>query len=310
MTDADRPLPRLLVVGGCGGLVGRAVQEEFLGDHRIRSMHRQPVPSESPPGVEFVRADAATVPDWTSYLKDVDSVLTVTWYRAGSDRRFAPLSANLLRLIRAAETAGVRRFLHISVPPAPAALEEHLPYLVYRRAVDRALAESSLDYAIVRPTMLFGPGDRLATAMLRTIHRYGRLPTFGDGAYHLSPISTHDLARALRIEGERGGRRTVTIGGPRRWLYSDLGDRMFAALGRPPRYWTLSRQGATRLARLLETLGSTLLYAYEVEWLMSDLLGTIPYGGLDRPLDPIEPFLDREAARLRGTRWSGAPSGV
>ncbi|MGB6500264.1 MAG: SDR family oxidoreductase [Thermoplasmata archaeon] len=300
MTSPETPLPRLLVVGGCGGLVGRAVLGEFLADHRIRSVHRHPIPSESNPRIEFVAADAASIPDWTPLLADVDSILTVTWYRAGVDRRFEPLSANLVRLIQSAAAAKVRRFIHISVPDAPAALEQTLPYLTYRRAVDRALEASSLDYAIVRPTMLFGPGDRLATAMLRTIHRYGRLPIFGNGEYHLSPISTRDLARALRIEGEHGGRRTVTIGGPRRWTYSELAERMFLTLGRTPNYWRLSPPNSIRLARILETLGSTLIYAYEVEWLLSDMLGTTPYPGLDRPLEPIEPFLDREAAQLRG----------
>ena len=73
---------------------------------------------------------------------------------------------------------------------------------------------------------------------------------------------------------------------------------MFLAMGRPPRYLRLSARNGVRLARLLETLGSSLLYAYEVEWLVSDRLGVPPYEGLDRPLEPIEPFLDREAARL------------
>jgi hypothetical protein len=49
----------------------------------------------------------------------------------------------------------------------------------------------------------------------------------------------------------------------------------------------------------METLGSTLLYAYEVEWLLSDLLGLPPYEGLSQPLESVEPFLDSEARRLR-----------
>jgi uncharacterized protein YbjT (DUF2867 family) len=129
--------------------------------------------------------------------------------------------------------------------------------------------------------------------------RYHRFPQFGDGEYHLSPVSTRDVARVLRIEGDRGGRRTVEVGGPRRWRYRDLTDRMFGALGLPPRYFRLSPANSVRLARLLETLGSSLLYAYEAEWLLSDMLGLPPYEGLGRPLETIEPFLDAEADRLR-----------
>lgn len=299
--SGERPdLPRLLVVGGCGGLVGRAVLGEFRSTHRIRSVHRHPIPAESEAGVEFVPADVAAVPDWAPILEGVDTVLNVTWYRPGRDPRFAPVALGLKRLVAAATAARVRRFVHVSVPDAPPALEQDLPYLYLRREVDRAVAASGLPYAIVRPTMLFAPGDRLSTVMLRTIHRYGRLPLFDDGSYHLSPVSTRDLARALRLEGERAAGRTITLGGPRRWTYRELAERMFAALGRRPRYLHLSRANGVRLARFLELVGSTLLYAYEVDWLVSDMLGVAPYDGLDRPLEPIEPFLDAEAARFTG----------
>ncbi|HTP54779.1 MAG TPA: NAD(P)H-binding protein [Thermoplasmata archaeon] len=297
MTAPPPDSPRLLVVGGCGGLVGRAVLGEFGRDHRIRSVHRHPIPSDSAPGVEFVAGDLARIDRWEPLLDGVDTILNLAWYRQGSARRFAPLRDGIVRLIDAARSVGTRRFVHLSVPDAPPDLERDLPYLRYRREVDRTLGASSLDFVIVRPTMLFGPGDKLATVMLRTIHRYGRLPLFGDGEYHLSPLSTRDLARVLRREGMIGGRRTVTVGGPRRWKYPELTDRMFAAFHRPPRYLRLSRANSLRLASVLELFGSSLLYRYEVEWLLSDMLGAPAYQGHDTPLDSIEPFLDREAER-------------
>jgi hypothetical protein len=74
---------------------------------------------------------------------------------------------------------------------------------------------------------------------------------------------------------------------------------MFVALGKRPRYWGLSARGSIALAWGLQHLGSSLLYAYEVEWLLSDRLGVPPYPGLDRPLTRVEPFISAEAARLR-----------
>ncbi len=152
--------------------------------------------------------------------------------------------------------------------------------------------------------MLFGPNDKLLTVMLRTMARYHRFPMFGDGEYHVSPIAARDLARILRREARLSDRHTVSAGGPTRWRYRDLTDRMFSALGRPPRYVRFSPRGSVRLARFLETLGSDLLYAYEVEWLLSDALGPPAYSGLERPLAPVEPFLDSEAARY-GSRPPG-----
>ncbi len=296
--------PRLLLVGGGGGLVGRAVLEEFSGDWSIRSVHRHPVAREQRLGVEWWPADVANVDDWRPFLGGVDLVVNLAWYRQGSDHRFARLGDGLLRLIRDSAAVGVRRWIQVSVPDAPEDLEQRLPYLARKREVDRALAASPLSYAIVRPTMLFGPNDKLLTVMLRTIARYHRFPMFGDGEYHLSPIAVTDLARILRREASLRESHTVAAGGPRRWVYRELTDELFRVLGRAPRYVRLSPRGSIRLARLLETFGSSLLYAYEVEWLLSDRLGLPPYEGLDRPLAPVEPFLVAEAAR-----WRGAPSG-
>ncbi len=303
---ADRPV--LLVVGGCTGLVGRAVLREFARDHRIRSVHRRISDAEADAGVEGRVADVGRVEDWAPYLEGVDTVLTLAWYRQARRRRFVRLADGLVRLVRDAERSGVRRFVHVSVPDAPERLERDLPYLAEKRRVDRAVEASGLSYAIVRPTMLFDRGDRLLTVMLRTIARYHRFPMFGDGEYHLSPIATSDLASVLRRERDRGGRTNVVVGGPRRWRYRDLTDRLFLALGREPRYFRLSGSNSVRLARFLETIGSTLLYAYEVEWLLADLLGLDPYVGLDRPLREVEPFVEEEVRRLAGGRPLGGGS--
>ena len=299
MTEGAARRPRLLLVGGARGLVGRHLLAEFRPDWQVVSLHRQVSPPEAAAGVEFVAGDASTISDWDALLRDVDLVVNVAWYRTGSIRRFEPLTEGLLRLVASAERANVPRFVHISVPDAPASLETSLPYMTCKRRIDRAIEASSLSYAIVRPTMLFAPHDKLVTVMMRTIARYHRFPMFGDGEYHISPLSAADLARIVRAEAGRRDNRKATAGGPKRWRYRDLTDAMFRALGRPPKYFALTERGALRLARLLEALGSSLLYAYEVEWLLSDMLGLPPYEGLNTPLLRIEPFLLEEAAARR-----------
>jgi uncharacterized protein YbjT (DUF2867 family) len=298
-TDRPRRRPRVLVVGGTGGLVGRALREEFRGDHEIRSLHRHRDRAEQAPGIEWVAQDVTAVADWRPLLQEVDLVVNVAWYRHGSDGRFLALAEALKDLIRACEREGGLRFVQISVPAAPSELEEHLPYLARKRTVDAALTRTRLPYVIVRPTMLFGPRDKLLTVMLRTAARWHRLPLFGDGGYHVSPISARDLARVVRREAAAPARATIDAGGPERLTYLELTERLFDALGRRPRYLRLSATGGRRLARLLESVGSTLLYAYEVDWLVSDRLGLAAYTGLPTPLEPIGPFLRNEAARWR-----------
>jgi uncharacterized protein YbjT (DUF2867 family) len=299
MSGAPPPSRRVLLLGGGGGLVGRALLEEFSRGWRVRSVHRHPVARETELGTEIRLADIGTVVEWAPILQDVDAVVDVAWFRSGPDRRFRPLAEGVVRCLHAAEAAGVSRWVRLSVPDAPVELEARLPYLVRKRQVDREVAHSRIPSTILRPTMLFGPGDRLLTIMLRTMARWRRFPMFGDGTYHVSPLSARDLARIVRREAEHGSPGTASFGGPTRWVYRQLTDRMFSTLGLPPRYWRMTPRGGHRLAWLLETAGSSLLYAYEVDWLVSDRLGLAPYVGLDPPLEAVEPFLAREAARLR-----------
>ena len=298
--------PRLLLVGGGTGLAGRALVEEFRATHQIRSVHRSPSASETEAGVECIAADVATVPDWRPLLEGVDLVVTVAWYRAGPDRRFRPLAEGLVRLIQASDAVGVPGFVHLSVPESTPRIERDLPYMTRKREVDRTLASSGLRFSIVRPTMLFGPRDVLLTVMLRTISRWHRFPMFGDGGYHVSPIAARDVAAIVRRESTLGRRGTVDAGGPRRWRYRELTDLLFEVLRLPPRYFEMSPRGGMRLARALESVGSSLLYAYEVEWLVSDRLGLAPYVGLDHPLEGVEGFLRGEAARLTASPGASA----
>ncbi|MGC2289877.1 MAG: NAD(P)H-binding protein [Thermoplasmata archaeon] len=294
MTAPSDGALRLLLVGGAGGLVGRAVLPELQPHFQIRSVHRHLAENEGA-SVEWVRADVNEVNDWAPLLDDVQVVLNLAWYRWGSETTFGALHNGLRRLLAAAVRARTPRFLQVSVPPAPASMEANLPYLVYKRRFDASLAGSGLSFRIVRPTMLFGPGDVLLGVMLRLMRRYPFFPMFGDGSYHVSPLAVSDLARVLRREAQGSDRGTLDLGGPERMTYRGLTDRMLHALGKQPRYWRLSRTGALGLTRLMVALGSTALYPYEVEWLMSDMLGLAPYEGLDVPLRPVGPYIDQLA---------------
>ena len=293
------PGARLLLVGGSGGLVGRALLPELVGEYDVRSIHRHAVTAEATAGIAWIPADVGGIAEWGPIVRDVDVVVNLAWHRWGNATRFRRLQAGLSRLVVASRASGVRRFVHVSVPEAPPRLEARLPYLAYKRRFDGELARSGLSFRIVRPTMLYGTGDRLLSVLLRLIDRYGLLPMFGDGSYHVSPLAASDLAEIIRRESAGSSTGTIDVGGPERWRYRDLTDLAFRVVGRTPRYVRLGPRASVAFAQLVQDLGSTLLYAYEVEWLLSDRLGLPPYEGLDRPMLRVEPFLRAEIARRR-----------
>jgi uncharacterized protein YbjT (DUF2867 family) len=301
--------PTLLLVGGGGGLVGRSLLPELVEEFHVRSLHRHPVAVEERAGIEWIPTDIARLTDWADRLDGVDIVVTLAWYRWARPGQFRGLYQGLHRLLETARAGSRPRFVHLSVPPAPAEMERDLPYLAYKRAFDRELEASGLSYRILRPTMLFGRGDRLLGVMLRLMRRYKVFPMFGDGAYHVSPVAVEDVAAVIRREATGTGSGTSDVGGPERFRYGDLTDRMFAVLGQRPRYWRFSPRASIALAQLVQDLGSTLLYAYEVEWLLSDSLGVAPYASAGTSLRSVEPYLRDEARRLTGRRaaTAGAP---
>lgn len=290
---------RLLLAGGSGGLLGRALLEALPPNWTVRSVHRHPSRRESERGVEWVGSDLAAVTDWDSWLRDCDAVANLAWYRWGSEARFRSLYEGLSRLLTATRRRGIP-FLQVSVPEAPAHLETGIPYLVYKRRFDAAVRESQGPYSIVRPTLMFGPGDVLLGVMLRSIRRYPVFPMFGDGSFRISPVAAADVARLLvRLLGAPAN-ATVDVGGPASYRYRDVTDRMYALLGKRPRYWRMTPRGGRRLATLLQALGSTKLYAYEVEWLVSDTLSLRPSGQTDWSLTRVEPYLRSQTEELTG----------
>ncbi len=107
-------------------------------------------------------------------------------------------------VVRAAEKAGVKRFIHMS---ALGRRNQEGAFLTeYHRT--KALAEqvvrgSSLDWTIFRPSVIFGPGDGFVNqlaAMMRfpwTVLQLWSFPLIGGGKTLLQPVSAGDVGRAF-----------------------------------------------------------------------------------------------------------------
>jgi NADH dehydrogenase len=110
-------------------------------------------------------------------------------------------------------------------------LQSPFPYFRGKALVERALAESEVSYAVVRPAILFG-GDGVLINNIAWLLR--RLPVFGvggDGNYRIRGIHIDDLAQlCLRVGGE--GDDTVTDAvGPERPTFNELVTSIRDAVG-------------------------------------------------------------------------------
>lgn len=193
----------VLVLGG-GGFVGRALCEQLLrglgADVRItvptrRLPHAQGV--QSLPGVTVIQADV--LQDLPRLLPGHDAVVNLVAILQGSATAFEQVHVELpRRLASAMHGAGVRRLVHVSA----LGVAEHAPsrYLRSKAAgeavLQRAVQTQGLELTLVRPSLVFGDGDRSVNLFAR-LQRVFPLVPLGGAQARLQPVWVQDLARAL-----------------------------------------------------------------------------------------------------------------
>ena len=102
-------------------------------------------------------------------------------------------------LFTACVAAGVRRVVQISALGADRGMTR---YFLSKRAADDYLATLPLDWTIVRPAMVFGPGGSSARMFAMLAH-LPLVPLPGHGEQRLQPIHIDDLTDAVvRILGD------------------------------------------------------------------------------------------------------------
>lgn len=165
-------------------------------------------------------------------LAGVDVLYNTYWVRF-NHRTFTHAQAveNTLALFKAAQRAGVRRVVHVSITnPSEAS---PLEYFSGKARLELSLQASGLSHAILRPTVLFGREDILINNIAWALRRFPFFGVFGDGAYRLQPMHVDDLADLAVTEGMRTENVVINAIGPETFAYRDLVHAVGEAIGRP-----------------------------------------------------------------------------
>ncbi len=121
------------------------------------------------------------------------------WVRFDQGNNTQPRAVeNTRTLVNAAKAAGVKRIVHISI--ANPSAESHLPYYWGKAANEKAVIDSGIPYAILRPTVLIGKEDILINNIAFLLRRFPFFFIPGDGSYGIQPVYVDDLAD-LAVEG-------------------------------------------------------------------------------------------------------------
>jgi NADH dehydrogenase len=178
---------------------------------------------------------------------------------------------NTRTLIRAAEAAGVKRIVHVSVTNP--SVDSPLPYFKGKAELEQAIQASSLSYAILRPAVLFGEGDILINNIAFMLRRFPLFAIPGSGEYHVQPIFVDDLAELAVESGQRSDSYTLDAVGPETYRYTELVEMIRTAIGSKSLLVHLP-PGLVRLASgvLGAILKDFVLTEEEIKGLMADLL--------------------------------------
>lgn len=123
-------------------------------------------------------------------------------------------------LFEAARRAGVRRIVHLSV--INAARDAPTAYFRAKAAVEGSLASYGIPYAIVRPTVTFGPGDILVNNLAWTLRRVPVFGIPGDGRYPIQPVHIDDIADVVVRAGSASENMLVDAAGPDTFTFNEF----------------------------------------------------------------------------------------
>lgn len=191
MLSPKNPL-RLAITGGTG-FVGRTlVQLACANNLTLNALTRRP--QEVCEGVTWVSGALDHDESLVTLMADADAVVHIAGVVNAPDRNAfkAGNAAGTLAVVRAARAAGVRRFIHVS---SLSAREPHLSHYGWsKRRAEQIVMASGLDWTIIRPPAIYGPGDTEMLELFRLARRgMVLLPPRG----RLSVIEVSDLARLL-----------------------------------------------------------------------------------------------------------------
>ena len=298
----------IAVTGGTGFVGARFIDTVVAAGHQVRALARREQPPR--PGVEWVYGSLGDSDSLRKLVTGSSSVVHIAGViNARDPAEFERGNVDgTLAMLSAATAAGVTRFVHVS---SLAARERKLSKYGESKARSEELVQrSGLDWVIVRPPAVYGPGDRETLELFKMAKlRLMLLPPSG----RVSLIHVDDLARLLLALAEDDDAKQLVLepddGRTPGWTHKELAKAIGDAVGR--RHLSLSMPPAMlRLGAAVDQLirrGRAKLsqdraaYFSHRDWVVN--ADRRPSQGLWQPQIRTELGLAETAQWYRSQRW-------
>jgi NADH dehydrogenase len=225
----------VILLTGATGTIGSALLRRLVAERKqVRCLVRDPRDlGPERVRVQIALGDLANPASFRHALRGVDTVVHLA--AAIRDQEHASIEelngVATLRLLRAAERGGVKRFVFFSA--LGATLNSPVRFFRAKALAENAVQASALDGVVFSPSIVYAPGDH----WLRLLERMSWLPAMpisGRGEARYQPIWADDAAAAVMsvLDGRRAGDGTIELAGPEILSYDQIVRTVLRSLGR------------------------------------------------------------------------------
>lgn len=246
--------PEFDVVTGAFSYSGAAIARHLRSAGRtVRTLTGHPERGSAKSGIEVRPLDFDDPAGLVESLSGATTLYNTYWVRfahGGIDHSVAV--KNSRTLFQAARRAGVNKIVHVSI--LHPSITSPYPYFRGKALVERALAETGLRYAALRPSVLFDDRGVLLNNIAWLLRR---LPVFcvaQKGRYRVRPTHVDDLAVLALDAASWPDDRVVDAVGPERPTFTELVEQIRKAVGSRSRIVSVPVPVLLAMSKLLGAL--------------------------------------------------------
>jgi NADH dehydrogenase len=131
-----------------------------------------------------------------------------------------------------AKKLGVRRFVYLS--GAGAGQGRPQPWFQAKDRAEAAIRATGLEYALLRPSWIYGPGDRSMNRFVFFCRYLPVVPVIGNGKTVVQPVALADVVRCVAeaVRREDAKDKVFELGGPERLTMDEIIRTVQKVLGR------------------------------------------------------------------------------
>lgn len=228
---------KVLVTGGTGVIGNGLIPELIRRGHAVRLLSRHAdEDAKQWIGVEPFTGDVSDAATLFGAATGCDAIVHIAGIVTENPPAVTFEKVNVAgtrNILEEATRAGVNRFVQMSSLGADRGESD---YHKSKSASERLVEQSALDWTIVRPGNVYGPGDEVISLLLKMVRILPVVPVIDRGDQPFQPLWFEDLARAVAalLEGGQYSRQAVELAGSDVTSSNDVIDRLRRITDRNP----------------------------------------------------------------------------